>query len=85
MLAKPARNQRPSLGCQFHLAHPAVLGGNIGIPIVERLPELTADHRVVYELSELQLPTLSRGTTVAVYLPAVRPGGKPLTLDSSRP
>jgi UDP-N-acetylmuramoylalanine--D-glutamate ligase len=47
--------------------HPAVLGGNIGIPIVERLPELTADHRVVYELSELQLPTLSRGTTVAVY------------------
>ena len=48
-------------------AHPAVLGGNIGVPIVERLPELTTDHRVVYELSELQLPTLSRGTTVAVY------------------
>jgi UDP-N-acetylmuramoylalanine--D-glutamate ligase len=48
-------------------AHPVVLGGNIGIPIVERLPELTAAHRVVDELSELQLPTLSRGTTVAVY------------------
>ncbi len=48
-------------------AHPVVLGGNIGIPIVERLDELTTDHRVVYELSELQLPTLSRGTTVAVY------------------
>ena len=48
-------------------SHPAVLGGNIGIPIVERLPELTPGHRVVYELSELQLPTLSRGTTVAVY------------------
>ena len=48
-------------------AHEAVLGGNIGIPIVERLPELTIGHRVVYELSELQLPTLSRGTTVAVY------------------
>jgi UDP-N-acetylmuramoylalanine--D-glutamate ligase len=47
--------------------HPAILGGNIGVPIVERLPELTPDHRVVYELSELQLPTLSRGTTVAVY------------------
>jgi UDP-N-acetylmuramoylalanine--D-glutamate ligase len=47
--------------------HPAVLGGNIGIPLVERLPELTPDHRVVIELSELQLPTLSRGTTVAVY------------------
>jgi UDP-N-acetylmuramoylalanine--D-glutamate ligase len=47
--------------------HPAVLGGNIGIPLIERLPDLTADHRVVIELSELQLPTLSRGTTVAVY------------------
>ena len=47
--------------------HPVVLGGNIGIPIVERLLELTPDHRVVDELSELQLPTLSRGTTVAVY------------------
>jgi len=47
--------------------HPVVLGGNIGIPLVERLPELTPDHRVVIELSELQLPTLSRGTTVAVY------------------
>ncbi len=47
--------------------HPAVLGGNIGVPILERLAELTTDHRVVYELSELQLPTLSRGTTVAVY------------------
>jgi len=47
--------------------HPVVLGGNIGIPLVERLPELTPSHRVVVELSELQLPTLSRGTTVAVY------------------
>jgi UDP-N-acetylmuramoylalanine--D-glutamate ligase len=47
--------------------HPVVLGGNIGTPIVERLPELTPEHRVVDELSELQLPTLSRGTTVAVY------------------
>ena len=48
-------------------AHPVVLGGNIGIPLVERLPELTENHRVVIELSELQLPTLSRGTTVALY------------------
>ena len=48
-------------------AHPVVLGGNLGIPIVERLLELTPSHRVVDELSELQLPTLSRGTTVAVY------------------
>jgi UDP-N-acetylmuramoylalanine--D-glutamate ligase len=48
-------------------AHPVILGGNIGIPLVERLPELTPEHRVVIELSELQIPTLSRGTTVAVY------------------
>jgi UDP-N-acetylmuramoylalanine--D-glutamate ligase len=48
-------------------AHPVVLGGNIGVPILDRLAELTPEHRVVYELSELQLPTLSRGTTVAVY------------------
>ncbi len=47
--------------------HPAVLGGNIGTPLVEWLPELTPEHRVVVELSELQLPALSRGTTVAVY------------------
>ena len=48
-------------------ASPVVLGGNIGIPLVERLPELTPDQRVVLELSELQLPTISRGTDVAVY------------------
>ena len=48
-------------------SHPAVLGGNIGVPILDRLGELTANHRVVYELSELQLPTLSRGTTIAAY------------------
>lgn len=48
-------------------SHPAVLGGNIGFPLIERLPDLTGDHRVVDELSELQLPTLSRGTTIAVY------------------
>ena len=47
--------------------HPAVLGGNIGTPLVEDLPSLTPEHRVVIELSELQLPTISRGTTVAVY------------------
>lgn len=48
-------------------SHPAVLGGNIGTPLVEQLPGLTARHRVVVELSELQLPTVSHGTTVAVY------------------
>ena len=46
---------------------PVILGGNIGTPLVERLPELTSRHRVVVELSELQLPTLSRGTDVSVY------------------
>ncbi|MFL5640952.1 MAG: UDP-N-acetylmuramoyl-L-alanine--D-glutamate ligase [Chloroflexota bacterium] len=49
------------------VAHPVVLGGNIGQPLIETLTELTPGHRVVDELSELQLPTLSRGTTVAVY------------------
>ncbi len=48
-------------------AAPVLLGGNIGRPLIERLPELGAHHRVVLELSELQLPTLSRGTQVAVY------------------
>ena len=48
-------------------AHPVVLGGNIGVPLVDRVAELTPAHRVVLELSELQLPSLSRGTTVAVY------------------
>ena len=47
--------------------HPVVLGGNIGTPLVDRLDALTPDHRVVDELSELQLPSLSRGTTVALY------------------
>ena len=42
-------------------AHPVVLGGNIGTPLVDRLDELTPDHRVVDELSELQLPSLSPG------------------------
>jgi UDP-N-acetylmuramoylalanine--D-glutamate ligase len=48
-------------------SHRALLGGNMGNPIVERLPELGREDRVVFELSELQLPTLSRGTTVALY------------------
>ena len=48
-------------------AHPVILGGNIGLPLVEVLPDLTPDNRVVIELSELQIPTISRGTTVALY------------------
>jgi len=48
-------------------AAPVLLGGNIGTPLVERLPELGGGERIVLEISELQLPTLSRGTLVAVY------------------
>jgi UDP-N-acetylmuramoylalanine--D-glutamate ligase len=48
-------------------AHRTILGGNIGVPLIERVTELEPGDRVVIELSELQLPTLSRGTTVAVY------------------
>ena len=48
-------------------ADPVLLGGNIGTPLVERLSAIGPRHRVVLELSELQLPTLSRGTDVAVY------------------
>ena len=44
-----------------------VLGGNIGQPLIERADELTADDWAVLELSELQLPTISRGADVAVY------------------
>jgi UDP-N-acetylmuramoylalanine--D-glutamate ligase len=47
--------------------HPAILGGNIGDPLIDRLWDVTPRHRIVIELSELQLPTLTRGTTVAVY------------------
>jgi UDP-N-acetylmuramoylalanine--D-glutamate ligase len=47
--------------------HRVILGGNIGRPLVERLADVRPDDRVVVELSELQLPTLSRGTHVAVY------------------
>jgi UDP-N-acetylmuramoylalanine--D-glutamate ligase len=48
-------------------SHPVALGGNIGVPLIDRVTELTPEHRVVVELSELQLPSLTRGTTVAVY------------------
>lgn len=48
-------------------AVPHVVGGNIGTPLVDRLPALTADEWAVLELSELQLPTISRGADVSVY------------------
>jgi len=47
--------------------HRSILGGNIGLPLVERVTAMDPGDRVVVELSELQLPTLSRGTTVALY------------------
>ena len=46
---------------------PTVLGGNIGTPLIERSLELGPDDWVVLELSELQLPTISRGVDVALY------------------
>jgi len=46
---------------------PNVLGGNIGTPLIERAAELRADDWAVLELSELQLPTISRGAEVAFY------------------
>ena len=46
---------------------PSVLGGNIGTPLIERATELGPDDWAVIELSELQLPTISRGADVALY------------------
>jgi UDP-N-acetylmuramoylalanine--D-glutamate ligase len=46
---------------------PHVVGGNIGTPLIDRLPELSADQWAVLELSELQLPTISRGAELSLY------------------
>ena len=46
---------------------PTVLGGNIGTPLIERATELGPDDWAVVELSELQLPTITRGADVALY------------------
>jgi len=46
---------------------PHVLGGNIGTPLIERATTLAPSDWAVVELSELQLPTISRGADVAVY------------------
>ena len=48
-------------------AIPSVLGGNIGLPLVEQAASLGPDSWAVLELSELQLPTISRGADVALY------------------
>jgi UDP-N-acetylmuramoylalanine--D-glutamate ligase len=46
---------------------PHALGGNIGVPLIERADELGPETWAVLELSELQIPTLSRGVDIAVY------------------
>lgn len=46
---------------------PHLVGGNIGTPLIEQVGGLRADDWAVLELSELQLPTISRGADIAVY------------------
>jgi UDP-N-acetylmuramoylalanine--D-glutamate ligase len=46
---------------------PHLVGGNIGTPLIEQVDRLGTDDWAVLELSELQLPTISRGADVAVY------------------
>ena len=56
------------LGAMFAAAGtPHAVGGNIGQPLIERVDELDAGTWAILELSELQLPTISRGADVAVY------------------
>jgi UDP-N-acetylmuramoylalanine--D-glutamate ligase len=46
---------------------PYLLGGNIGRPLIDEVERLGPDDWAVLELSELQLPTISRGAEIAVY------------------
>ncbi len=46
---------------------PHAVGGNIGSPLIEQVDVLGPDQWAVLELSELQLPTISRGADIAVY------------------
>jgi len=46
---------------------PHLVGGNIGRPLIEQVGRLGPTDWAVLELSELQLPTISRGADVAVY------------------
>lgn len=45
----------------------SLVGGNIGVPLLEHAAELGPGDWAVLELSELQLPTISRGADVALY------------------
>lgn len=44
-----------------------LVGGNIGRPLIEEVATLGPTDWAVLELSELQLPTISRGAEIAVY------------------
>lgn len=46
---------------------PVELGGNNGVPLIERAASLDPGARVVLELSELQLPAIASGLDLAVY------------------
>jgi UDP-N-acetylmuramoylalanine--D-glutamate ligase len=46
---------------------PHALGGNIGTPLIEDADRMGPETWAVLELSELQLPILSRGLDIAVY------------------
>ena len=46
---------------------PHLLGGNIGRPLIDEVERLGPGDWAVLELSELQLPTISRGAEIAVY------------------
>jgi UDP-N-acetylmuramoylalanine--D-glutamate ligase len=46
---------------------PHLLGGNIGRPLIDEVERLGPHDWAVLELSELQLPTISRGAEIAVY------------------
>jgi UDP-N-acetylmuramoylalanine--D-glutamate ligase len=46
---------------------PHLVGGNIGTPLIEAVGRLGPDDWAVLELSELQLPTISRGADIAAY------------------
>jgi UDP-N-acetylmuramoylalanine--D-glutamate ligase len=46
---------------------PHLVGGNIGRPLIEEIDSLGPEDWAVLELSELQLPTISRGAEIAVY------------------
>jgi UDP-N-acetylmuramoylalanine--D-glutamate ligase len=48
-------------------AMPHLVGGNIGRPLIEEVGRLGPGDWAVLELSELQLPTISRGAEIAVY------------------